>query len=78
MNARSLFVPFGLAMIALPAQEPADREDAFTAALPPRVESLWTRIPFHGSLTEALLTARQRRQPVFLYVNDGDPGSGRC
>lgn len=66
---------------ALPAQQPAaafDLDAAFEAAVPPPAESLWTRIPWRLSLTDALAEAKRVHQPVFLYANDGDVGSGRC
>lgn len=64
---------------ASPAQQPAfDLDAAFQAAVPPTAESLWTRIPWRPSLTDALAEARRLQRPVFLYANDGDVGSGRC
>lgn len=58
------------------ATDPVDL--AFAAALPPSAECRFTLIDWRTSLTDALAEARELRRPVYLYVNDGDPASGRC
>ncbi len=76
------FAATGLALLgtSLLAQQPIalDLDAAFAAACPPRVESLWTLIPWRHSLTDALLEAKRTQRPIYLYVNDGDVDSGRC
>jgi hypothetical protein len=80
-----------LSTTALCAQDPAfpaklsaalvaqmDLEALFAAALPPAAESLWTLIPWRHSLTDALAEAKERKLPIYVFVNDGDVGSGRC
>lgn len=64
------------AAIAPAATDPVDL--AFAAALPPAAETGFTQIDWRTSLTDALAEARELRRPVYLYVNDGDPASGRC
>jgi hypothetical protein len=61
-----------------PAAAADDLDALFAAALPPRAESRWTLIPWRDSLTDALAEARTARKPLYLHVNDGDVGSGRC
>lgn len=76
------FAATGLALLgaSLLAQQPIahDLDAAFAAARPPRVESLWTLIPWRHSLTDALAEAKRTQRPIYLYVNDGDVDSGRC
>lgn len=66
--------------VSLVAQQPIafDLDAAFAEAHPPRVESLWTLIPWRHSLTEALAEGKRTQRPIYLYVNDGDVDSGRC
>lgn len=57
---------------------PFDLDAAFVSAQPPSVENRWTLIPWRHSLTDALVEAKQTKRPIYLYINDGDVGSGRC
>jgi hypothetical protein len=61
-----------------PQAAPFDLDTAFVAAIPPVDETRWTLIPWRHSLTEALAEAKTAHKPVYLFVNDGDVGSGRC
>lgn len=67
-----------LAQDSRPATARLDLDAEFARVMPGNDEARWTAVPWLHSLSAARAESVRTQKPIYLFVNDGEVGSGRC